>query len=149
MDQLTTPDGNYLLIWPEVKNYNENKFKGPIPGWFKDLETNYTLSNTRRLTYPLQDPDIQINRHHKVPKIIIGSSHSLQQWTIHWSNTIKDIVIGKTIVQDSNNNSSITYIEHFIPYNLPPDLNLTPRRTPLILKACQGCSLFVKLILPT
>jgi hypothetical protein len=43
MDQLTTPDDNYLLTWTEVKTYNDNAFKGPIPGWFKDLETNYNF----------------------------------------------------------------------------------------------------------
>jgi hypothetical protein len=56
MDQLVSPDGNYLLTWQEIKTYNQNNYKGPKPKWFKHLEDNYILSDMRRLTYPLQDP---------------------------------------------------------------------------------------------
>jgi hypothetical protein len=76
MDQLVTPDGNYLLTWPEIKTYNQNNYKGPKPKWFKNLEENYTLSNLRRLSYPLQDPNILIDRHHKHPIIRAGTTYN-------------------------------------------------------------------------
>jgi hypothetical protein len=31
MDQLVSPDGNYLLTWQEIKIYNQNNYKGPKP----------------------------------------------------------------------------------------------------------------------
>jgi hypothetical protein len=74
MDQLVSPDGNYLLIWLEVKTYHQNNYKGPKPKWFKNLEDNYTLSDMRRLTYPLKDPVCNVERYHKHPKIKAGVS---------------------------------------------------------------------------
>lgn len=39
----------------KLKINNSNNFKGKIPKWFKEIETNYTLSKYRTLTYPLKD----------------------------------------------------------------------------------------------
>lgn len=43
MDQLTSADDNYLLIWDEAKRSNFNNFKGKVPNWFKNMEGNYIL----------------------------------------------------------------------------------------------------------
>jgi hypothetical protein len=79
MDQIVSPDGNYLLSWHEVKIYNQNKYKGPKPKWFKNLEDNYILSDMRRLTHPLKDPICNIERYHKHPKIKAGVSQPRQE----------------------------------------------------------------------
>ncbi|GBC49877.2 ribonuclease H-like domain-containing protein [Rhizophagus irregularis DAOM 181602=DAOM 197198] len=55
LNQLVSTDGNYLLTWNEVKRLNNNNFKGPKPKWFKLLENDFTLSNYRTLTHPLND----------------------------------------------------------------------------------------------
>jgi hypothetical protein len=74
MDQLTSPDGCYLLTWKEVKLHNNNKFKGVIPNWFLRLEQDYIHSNFRRLITPLMEPHALDISNYKAPKKVISSS---------------------------------------------------------------------------
>ncbi|CAB4381604.1 unnamed protein product [Rhizophagus irregularis] len=115
MDQLVSADGRYLLTWNEIKINNDTKYKGKIPHWFKDIEDNYTL---RYITHHFE-------------------------WTIHWLNETRQTIFGKTLIQDSNNHSSITYSEHFVPLR-NEDLalmNVPNNQTPLVLIPCSGCRL--------
>ncbi|CAB5210128.1 unnamed protein product [Rhizophagus irregularis] len=143
MDQLVSADGRYLLTWSEIKINNDTKYKGIIPRWFKDLEDNYTLSNHRTLTTPLTDPVNIPQRLHRCPKITQGYTTHRFEWTIHWHNESRQIIFGKTLAQDSNNHSSITYSEHFIPLRNDDlaSLNIPTYQIPLILIPCSGCRL--------
>jgi hypothetical protein len=69
MDQITSLDGSYLLLYKEVKEINATNYKGPKPNWFKSLEDTAILSDyNRKLLTPLTKPLIQpLNS--KIPKI--------------------------------------------------------------------------------
>ncbi|GET53989.1 hypothetical protein RIR_jg31392.t1 [Rhizophagus irregularis DAOM 181602=DAOM 197198] len=91
LDQFTSGDGYHLLTWKEIKRQNSTNFKGKIPRWFKNLEDNYILI-----------------------------SKPIAQWTAHWNNVIKNVVMGKTLTQDSTESP---YLEHFVEVTrrvLPP-----------------------------
>ncbi|EXX58571.1 hypothetical protein RirG_196760 [Rhizophagus irregularis DAOM 197198w] len=145
LDQLVSPDGNYLLTWNEVKRLNNNNFKGPKPKWFKLLENDFTLSNYRTLTYPLTDNYSIPTRLQNIPVRSSGSHKKHNEWTYHWNASIQNCVIGKTYVQDTDTHSSISTMEHYIPINnslLVNDSSSQPlRSSPLILIPCTGCHL--------
>ncbi|PKB99820.1 hypothetical protein RhiirA5_429120 [Rhizophagus irregularis] len=117
LDQLVSPDGNYLLTWNEVKRLNNNNFKGPKPKWFKLLENDFTLSNYRTLTYPLTDNYSIPTRLQNIPE------RSL----------------------DTDTHSSISTMEYYIPFNNSLLVNDSSsqllRSSPLILIPCTGCHL--------
>jgi hypothetical protein len=146
MDQITSIDGSYLLVYNEVKEINATNYKGPKPNWFKSLEETAILLNyNRKLVTLLTKPLIQpINP--KPPKI---SSHNRfyrpkNEWSIHWNGEKNSLIYGKTIEQINNQGSiSILYIEHYIPYSHPNKLstNLTPKKHTAILQPCRGCNL--------
>jgi hypothetical protein len=87
----------------------------------------------KHLTHPLKDPICNIKRYHKHPKIKAGVSQPRQEWTVYWNNNVKNAVIGKTLLQESATSYSITYSEHYIPYNnniTHESQNSSPRNTP-------------------
>ncbi|CAB4380869.1 unnamed protein product [Rhizophagus irregularis] len=143
MDQLVSADGRYLLTWNEIEINNDTKYKGKIPHWFKDIEDNYTLNDYHTLTTPLSQPVNIPQRLHRSPKITQGYITHRFEWIIHWHNETRQTIFGKTLVQDSNNHSSITYSEHFVPLR-NEDLalmNVPNNQTPLVLIPCSGCRL--------
>uniref|UniRef100_U9TQZ6 Uncharacterized protein n=1 Tax=Rhizophagus irregularis (strain DAOM 181602 / DAOM 197198 / MUCL 43194) TaxID=747089 RepID=U9TQZ6_RHIID len=141
MDQVMSSDGNYLLSWPDVKRNNNDNYKENIPAWYNNLANNYVLSNNLRLIHPLNDVVSNINRIHKSPQLILAISEPKFQWTIHWNNTQKQVIFGKTLSQDTDRSTSISYLQHYIPQQTHHDINLTPKRQLLGLVACKGCLL--------
>ncbi|EXX53657.1 hypothetical protein RirG_241980 [Rhizophagus irregularis DAOM 197198w] len=145
LDQLVSPDGNYLLTWNEVKRLNNNNFKGPKPKWFNLLENDFTLSNYRTLTYPLTDNYSIPTCLQNVPERSLGSHKKHNEWTYHWNASIQNCVIGKTYLQDTDTHSSISTMEHYIPINNSLLVNNTSSQSllssPLILIPCTGCQL--------
>ncbi|CAB4473563.1 unnamed protein product [Rhizophagus irregularis] len=141
MDQVVLSDGNYLLSWPDVKRNNLNNYSGPIPMWYKKLTDNYVLSNNLRLIHPLNDVVCDISRTHKSPSIIPAITTPKSQWSIHWNNVQKQVIFGKTLSQDTDRLTSISYLQHFIPQQTHHDNNLTPKKQLLGLIACKGCLL--------
>ncbi|EXX59851.1 hypothetical protein RirG_185290 [Rhizophagus irregularis DAOM 197198w] len=141
MDQVISSDGNYLLSWPDVKRNNNNNYSGPIPTWYKKLTDNYVLSNNLRLIHPLNDVVCDISRTHKSPSIIPAITIPKSQWSIHWNNVQKQVIFGKTLSQDTDRSTSISYLQHFIPQQTHHDNNLTPKKQLLGLIACKGCLL--------
>jgi hypothetical protein len=145
MDQLVTPDGNYLLPWKEVKLNNDNKYKGKTPKWYKNLENNFVISNLLTLSIPLKEPTSIPDRIYPHPAIKNNITRPSNQWTLHWNTSINECTFGKTIYQESNNNFSITYSTHYIP--LPSDShnnnnnNISSRELLLTLIPCNGCHL--------
>jgi ribonuclease HI len=146
MDQITSIDGSYLLLYKEVKEINATNYKGPKPNWFKSLEDTAILSDfNRKLLTPITKPMIQpVN--HKTPKISINNRfhRPKNEWSIHWNGEKHSPIYGKTIEQVNNHGSiSISYIEHYIPHIHPNEItnNLTPRKRTAILQPCKGCSL--------
>ncbi|CAB4392684.1 unnamed protein product [Rhizophagus irregularis] len=117
LDQLVSPDGNYLLTWDEVKRLNNNNFKGPKPKWFNLLESDFTLSSHKKYN----------------------------EWTYHWNASIQNCIIGKTYLQDTDTRSFISIMEHYIPFNnslLANNPLFQPScSSPLILIPCSGCHL--------
>ncbi|CAB4492835.1 unnamed protein product [Rhizophagus irregularis] len=63
------------------------------------------------------------------------------QWSIHWNNVQKQVIFGKTLSQDTDRSTSISYLQHFIPQQTHHDNNLTPKKQLLGLIACKGCLL--------
>ncbi|CAB4391408.1 unnamed protein product [Rhizophagus irregularis] len=145
LDQLVSPDGNYLLTWDEVKRLNNNNFKGPKPKWFNLLENDFILSNYRTLTYPLTDNYSILTRLQNIPEQILGSHKKYNEWTYHWNASIQNCIIGKTYLQDTDTRSSISIMEHYIPFNNSSLANVPPSQpscsSPLILIPCMGCHL--------
>ncbi|PKC11479.1 hypothetical protein RhiirA5_413072 [Rhizophagus irregularis] len=115
MDQVTSSDGCYLLSWPDVKRNNNNNFKGIIPSWYQNLVNNYVLSNNLRLIHPLNDVISDINHTHKSPLIVPAVSSPKSQWSIHWNNVQKQVIFGKTLTQETDCSTSISYLQHYIP----------------------------------
>ncbi|PKK81004.1 hypothetical protein RhiirC2_767528 [Rhizophagus irregularis] len=107
LDQVTSSDGNYLLSWPDVNENNNDNYKGNIPAWYNNLANNYVLSNNLRLIHPLNDVVSDINRTHKSPQIVPAISEPKFQWTIHWNNTQKQVIFGKTLSQDTDQHKSL------------------------------------------
>jgi ribonuclease HI len=148
MDQITSIDGSYLLVYNEVKEINATNYKGPKPNWFKFLEETAILSDyNRKLLSPITKPLIQpINP--KTPKIASNNRfyHPKNEWSIHWNREKNSLIYGKTIEQTNNQGSiSISYIEHYIPYIHPNEVstNLTPKKRTAILQPCRGCNLHI------
>ncbi|CAB4377897.1 unnamed protein product [Rhizophagus irregularis] len=145
LDQLVSPDGNYLLTWDEVKRLNNNNFKGPKPKWFNLLENDFILSNYRTLTYPLTDNYSIPTRLQNILEQILGSHKKYNEWTYHWNASIQNCIIGKIYLQDTDTRSSISIMEHYIPFNNSSLANVPPsqssRSSPLILIPCMGCHL--------
>ncbi|PKY36334.1 hypothetical protein RhiirB3_458700, partial [Rhizophagus irregularis] len=145
IDQLVSADGNYLLTWNEVKRLNNNNFRGPKPNWFKVLENEFTLSNYRTLTYPLNDNYTIPARLQQIPDQSLGNHRKRNEWTYHWDARLQTCIMGKTYIQDTDTNSSITIMEHYLPYNNSLISNnitpQTPHSLPLILTPCPGCHL--------
>jgi ribonuclease HI len=146
MDQITSIDGSYLLVYNEVKEINATNYKGPKPNWFKSLEETAILSDyNRKLLTPITKPLIQpINP--KTPKISTNNQfyHPKNEWSIHWNGEKNSPIYGKTIEQTNNQGFiSISYIEHYIPYTHPNKIstNLTPKKRTAILQPCRGCNL--------
>ncbi|CAB4395047.1 unnamed protein product [Rhizophagus irregularis] len=101
------------------------------------------ICNYRTLTTPLTQPVNIPQRLHRSPKITQGYITHRFEWTIHWHNETRQTLFGKTLAQDSNNHSSITYSEHFIPLRIE-DLalmNVPNNQIPLVLIPCSGCRL--------
>ncbi|CAG8741113.1 16136_t:CDS:1, partial [Rhizophagus irregularis] len=141
MDQVVSSDGNYLLSWPDVKRNNNNNYSGPISAWYKKLTDNYVLSNNLRLIHPLNDVVCDISRTHKSPPTMPAITTPKSQWSIHWNNVQKQVIFGKTLSQDTDHSTSISYLQHFIPQQTHYDNNLTPKKQLLGLVACKGCLL--------
>ncbi|PKC67085.1 hypothetical protein RhiirA1_458847 [Rhizophagus irregularis] len=141
MDQIVSSDGNYLLSWSDVKRNNNNNYSGPIPAWYKNLTDNYVLSNNLRLIHPLNDVVCDINRTHKSPPTIPDVTTPKSQWTIHWNNVQKQVIFGKTLTQETDCLTSISYLQHFIPQQTHHNNSLTPKKQLLGLVACKGCLL--------
>jgi ribonuclease HI len=146
MDQITSIDESYLLLYNEVKEINATNYKGPKPNWFKSLEDTAILSDfNRKLLTPITKPMIQpVNQ--KTPKISTNNRfhRPKNEWSIHWNGENNSPIYGKTIEQVNNQGSiSISYIEHYIPHIHPNEIttNLTPRKRTAILQLCRGCSL--------
>jgi hypothetical protein len=146
MNQITSLDGTYLLLYNEVKEINATNYKGPKPFWFKSLEDTAILSDyNRKLLMPLTKPIIQpLNL--KSPKISTTNQfyHPKNKWSIHWNAEKNSPIYGKTIEQVNNQGSiSISHIEHYIPYiHLNENsINITPKKYTAILQPCRGCSL--------
>ncbi|GBC15331.2 ribonuclease H-like domain-containing protein [Rhizophagus irregularis DAOM 181602=DAOM 197198] len=102
LNQLVSTDGNYLLTWNEVKRLNNNNFKGPKPKWFKLLENDFTLSNYRTLTHPLNDNYTIPARLQQIPDQSLGNHKKRNEWTYHWDARIQNCIIGKTYIQDTD-----------------------------------------------
>jgi hypothetical protein len=88
---------------------------------FKNLEDNYILSNHRRLIQPINQDSTHEDNTVKISKITPNEvSKPIAQWTAHWNNVIKNIVMGKTLIQDPTESP---YLEHFVEVTrrvLPP-----------------------------
>lgn len=109
LDQITSGDGYHLLTWKEIKRQNSTNFKGKIPRLFKNLEDNYIQDSTH------EDNTVKISK--ITPNEV---SKPIAQWTAHWNNVIKNIVMGKTLIQDPTESP---YLEHFVEVTrrvLPP-----------------------------
>ncbi|CAB4472621.1 unnamed protein product [Rhizophagus irregularis] len=141
MDQVVSSDGNYLLSWHDVKRNNNNNYSGPILAWYKNLTDNYVLSNNLRLIHPLNDVVCDINRTHKSPPTLPDVTTPKSQWTIHWNNVQKQVIFGKTLTQETDRSTSISYLQHFIPQQTHHNNSLTPKKQLLGLVACKGCLL--------
>ncbi|PKC65424.1 hypothetical protein RhiirA1_461073 [Rhizophagus irregularis] len=75
------------------QNNNNKNFKGIIPSWYQNLCDNYVLSNNLRLIHPLNDVITDINRTHASPSITPAISTPKSQWTIHWNNSQKHVIL--------------------------------------------------------
>lgn len=140
MDQLVSPDGHYLLTWADVKRNNNNSYAGSKPKWFTRLEENYILSHHRRLVNSLKEVTSVINRTYKSPTINNSITYPKFEWTFHWHNQSRSVTFGKTLSQETDSHSSVTYLEHYVSNQEIENRELTPRRQHLYLSACQGCS---------
>ncbi|CAG8513960.1 15538_t:CDS:2 [Rhizophagus irregularis] len=97
LDQFTSGDGYHLLTWKEIKRQNSTNFKGKIPhSTHKDNTVKISKITPNEVSKPIA------------------------QWTAHWNNVIKNVVMGKTLTQDSTESP---YLEHFVEVTrrvLPP-----------------------------
>ncbi|GBC18441.2 ribonuclease H-like domain-containing protein [Rhizophagus irregularis DAOM 181602=DAOM 197198] len=108
-------------------------------------ENDFTLSNYRTLTHPLNDNYTIPARLQQIPDQSLGNHKKRNEWTYHWDARIQNCIIGKTYIQDTDTCSSITTMEHYLPFNNSSILNnvtpQSPRSLPLILIPCSGCHL--------
>ena len=151
LDQITLVDGSFLLPWNELKQklsqFNPEiikSFKGPIPQWFKHLESTQIFSNyNRRLYSPLSFPSISY-----LPNISLKAgpintfTKEKNKWIYLWMPSINEALIGKVIEHYTYSaDSTVVYLEHWITYALPTESHLTPRKQMPLLTKCNGCSL--------
>ncbi|CAB4483193.1 unnamed protein product [Rhizophagus irregularis] len=99
------------------------------------------LITNLRLIHPLNDVVYDLNRTHKSPPTIPDVTTPKSQWTIHWNNVQKQIIFGKTLTQETDRSTSISYLQHFIPQQTHHNNSLTPKKQLLGLVACKGCLL--------
>lgn len=79
-----------------------------------------------------------------LPQTDLISHTGKPKWVATWAQSIKDVVYGKMLTSTCFHKTTPTiYIEHWI--HQPPYINQscqrTPRSTPNIVVACNGCSL--------
>ncbi|CAG8691462.1 22942_t:CDS:2 [Rhizophagus irregularis] len=121
MSDLSTADIKYL----KAKNiiYMDQIVSSDGIIYSRGLITNL------RLIYPLNDVVYDLNRTHKSPP------------TIPDNNVQKQIIFGKTLTQETDRSTSISYLQHFIPQQTHHNNSLTPKKQLLGLVACKGCLL--------
>ncbi|CAB4396010.1 unnamed protein product [Rhizophagus irregularis] len=142
--------GGHTPVMDYLPNLSSNDYKSlrnkrimTKPKWFNFLENDFTLSNYRTLTYPLIDNYSIPTRLQNIPEQIIGSHKKYNEWTYHWNVSMQNCIIGKTYLQDTDTRSSISIMEHYIPFNNSLLVNNSPSQlscsSPLILIPCTGC----------
>ncbi|CAB5379404.1 unnamed protein product [Rhizophagus irregularis] len=108
-------------------------------------ENEFTLSNYRTLTHPLNDNYTIPARLQQIPDQSLGNHKKRNEWTYHWDARLQTCIIGKTYIQDTDTHSSITIMEHYLPYNnslIPNNFTVQSSHSlPLILTPCPGCHL--------
>lgn len=119
MDHITTHDGAFLEDWKTIQHRQQPKFKGPIPGWYKEIKKNHTYDNGR-LHDPL--PHSNIINPNVYSKMTVYSLYKNKKsittkWNYHWNQNY-GVIIGKPI--EFLSHSSLTMVVK--PSNIPRNI---------------------------